>query len=437
MEELIRQGREQAVLAAVDTGEYDVEVSLEELRELAGAAEMDVLGSVVQKKGELDPATALGSGRVEELSRFCQAAGADLVIFDHELSPAQIRNLEDACGLPVVDRTMLILEIFGRRAVSSEGKLQVELARLKYQLPRLTGQGARLSRQGGGGGGGAGARRGGGESKLETDRRHIRRRITALERELEQLTARRDQRRKRRKKDGVTTVAIVGYTNVGKSTLLNALTQAGVLAEDKLFATLDPTARALRLPDGRQVMLIDTVGLVRRLPHHLVEAFKSTLEEAASADLILNVCDVSSPGMEEQLAVTRELLRELGAEGTPMLTVLNKSDLAPGADLPGERSVRISARTGEGLEGLLKAVEEALPATHLRLRLLLPYRQGELEARIADGGRIFDRDYGPQGVELDASVPRSLLPLVRKYVLPREAGGEGRKIAPEEKEDTP
>ena len=423
--------RERGILAAVDTGEYDVEVSLEELRELASAAEIDVLGMVTQKKGELDPATALGSGRVEELTRFAENCGADLVIFDHELSPAQIRNLEDACGRPVIDRTMLILEIFGRRAVSSEGKLQVELARLRYQLPRLMGQGARLSRQGGGGGGGGGARRGGGESKLETDRRHIRRRITALERDLEQLTARREQRRKRRKKDGVTTVAIVGYTNVGKSTLLNALTRAGVLAEDKLFATLDPTARALTLPDGRRIMLIDTVGLVRRLPHHLVEAFKSTLEEAATADLILNVCDAASPGMEEQLAVTRDLLRELGAEGTPILTVLNKCDLAPAdADLPGERTVRISARTGAGLDVLLAAIQRALPATHLRLRLLLPYAQGELEARIASGGRVFAREYGPGGVELDASVPRSLLPLVREYVLARDGEEKEKAGAP-------
>ncbi len=427
MEEIMKpEGRELAVLAAVDTGEYDIDTSLEELRELAEAAEIDTFGTIVQKKGELDPATALGSGRVEELAQFVRNSEADLVIFDHELSPAQIRNLENACGCPVIDRTMLILEIFGRRAVSSEGKLQVDLARLRYQLPRLTGQGTRLSRQGGGGGGGAGARRGGGESKLETDRRHIRRRITALERDLEELTARREQRRKRRKKDDITTVAIVGYTNVGKSTLLNTLTQAGVLAEDKLFATLDPTARALALPDGRRVMLIDTVGLVRRLPHHLVEAFKSTLEEAASADLILNVCDITSPGMQEQLEVTKDLLRELGAEDTPMITVLNKCDLVAGhVDLLGERVVKISAREGLGLDNLLEAIQHVLPATHLRLRLRLPYSQGDLEARITAGGRIFARDYGPDGVELDASVPRSLLPLVRDYVLTGEETPDG------------
>ena len=272
---------QKVVLAAVDTGEYDVQVSLDELEELAETAGAVTVAKVFQKRPSFDPATCMGEGRLEELAQFCKANDVEMVIFDHELSPAQINNVEKVCGVPVVDRTMLILDIFAQRAVTAEGKLQVELAQLKYRLPRLTGMGTELSRLGGGIG-----TRGPGESKLETDRRHIRRRISALQEQLEQLEKRRGLLRARRKKDGVTTIAIVGYTNVGKSTLLNALTDAGVLAEDKLFATLDPTSRALMLPDGRQVMLIDTVGLVRRLPHQLVEAFKSTLEEAVGADLL-------------------------------------------------------------------------------------------------------------------------------------------------------
>lgn len=407
-----------AVLAGVDTGEYDMEASLGELRELAASAGYETAGVITQRRPEPDAATCLGAGRVEELAQFARNAEADAVIFDHELSPVQLRNLEKACGLPVIDRTMLILDIFAQRAVSAEGKLQVELARLRYQLPRLGGMGVQLSRQGGGGGGGGGARRGAGETKLETDRRHIQRRISALSARLRELGDRRQRLRERRKKDGVTTVAIVGYTNVGKSTLLNALTNAGVLAEDKLFATLDPTARGLDLPDGRRVMLIDTVGLVRRLPHHLVEAFKSTLEEAAQADLILSVCDAAGGEADQQLAVTRQLLRDLGAEDTPVVTVLNKCDLLPA--LPDGLEglcVPISARTGEGLPQLLETVARALPPSHLRVRLLLPYRAGELEGRIAREGRVFSREYTEEGLRLDASVPLDMLHLVKEYIV--------------------
>ena len=283
-----KQEEQTAVLAAIDTGEYDAQRSMEELEELAKSAGAKVMGRVIQKKDRPDPATLMGSGRVEELAEFVQNSQVELVIFDHELSPAQQKNLENALGAAVIDRTTLILDIFAQRAKTSEGRLQVELAQLKYRLPRLAGQGTSLSRLGGGIG-----TRGPGESKLESDRRHIRRRIHALEEELEALEKRRGLLRQRRKKDDVVTVAIVGYTNVGKSTLLNTLTDAGVLAKDMLFATLDPTSRALDLPDGRRVMLIDTVGLVSRLPHQLVQAFHSTLEEAADADLVLNVCDVS------------------------------------------------------------------------------------------------------------------------------------------------
>ena len=412
------QAPKRAVLAAVDTGAYDVEVSLAELRELAKTAGYPVVGEAVQKLQTPVAATFMGSGRLLELKDYMAAVEGELIIFDEELSPAQLRNIEELCDCPVLDRTMLILDIFAARAVSGEGKLQVELARLQYQLPRLAGKGVQLSRQGGGGTGGTGARRGAGESKLEVDRRHIRRRIEALKAELEALSRRREQRRARRKKDGITTVTIVGYTNVGKSTLLNALTEAGVLAEDKLFATLDPTARSLVLPDGRTVMLIDTVGLVRRLPHQLVEAFHSTLEEAANADLILSVCDITSPELLEQRAVTERLLEELGVEGTPVITVLNKCDAAApsAATEPYRGCVRISAKTGYGLPALLQSIAEALPPARIRCRLCLPYTEGGLLHRLEQQGQIFCREYTAEGVLLEADVEQRDWPLYRDYV---------------------
>ena len=406
-----------AVLAAVDTGEYDVEISLEELRELAKTAGYPVVGTATQRLQSPVAATFMGSGRLLELKDYMEATEADLIIFDEELSPAQLRNIEELCDCPVLDRTMLILDIFAARAVSGEGKLQVELARLQYQLPRLAGRGVQLSRQGGGGAGGTGARRGAGETKLEVDRRHIRRRIDALKTELAALARRREQRRARRKKDGITTVAIVGYTNVGKSTLLNTLTEAGVLAEDKLFATLDPTSRALALPDGRSVMLIDTVGLVRRLPHQLVEAFHSTLEEAANADLILSVCDITSPELLEQRAVTERLLEELGVEGTPVITVLNKCDAAPDAENePYKGCVRISAKTGYGLPQLLAAIAETLPPGRIRCRLCLPYTEGGLLHRLEQQGQIFSREYTAEGTLLDAEVEQRDWRLFESYL---------------------
>ena len=297
--------QERALLVCLDTGEYDAESSLAELSELVKSAGADPAFTLAQKRPAPDTATCVGSGMAQEVAELCRKEELDLVIFDRELSPTQIRNLEKLCSIRVIDRTMLILDIFALRAQSREGKLQVELAQLKYLLPRLTGQGTALSRLGAGIG-----TRGPGETKLETDRRHIRRRINSLREQLKGVEAARSEINRRRKKDGTITVALVGYTNAGKSTLMNQLTQAGVLAEDKLFATLDPTARALKLPCGKTVMLIDTVGLLRRLPHHLVEAFKSTLEQAATADIILNVCDASSEEAGEHLAVTNELLQE-------------------------------------------------------------------------------------------------------------------------------
>ena len=426
MAELYENAEQQkkAVLAAVDSGEFDLESSLCELRELAASDNIEVVGIITQKLSSPIAATFMGSGRLEELKEFIENNGADLIIFDHELTPAQLRNIEEICDCPVIDRTMLILDIFADRAISSEGKVQVELAQLKYQLPRLAGRGVQLSRQGGGGAGGTGARRGAGESKLEVDRRHIRRRITALEEELSALSQRRERQRSRRKKDSVTCVAIVGYTNVGKSTLLNTLTEAGVLAEDKLFATLDPTARALILPDGHSVMLIDTVGLVRRLPHQLVEAFHSTLEEAVNADLILNVCDITSPELLEQRGVTESLLQELGVEHTPVITVLNKCDAADvnTAFSPYKGCVRISAKTGYGLPELLLAIQNELPPERIRSTLLLPYSEGALLGRLEQRGQIYSREYAEDGILLEASCEKSEWHLYEKYAVSRLNG---------------
>ena len=405
--------RQLALLAAVDTGEYDVEESLDELEELAHSAGAEVVGRVTQRREAFDPATCIGAGRLQEMADFIEAEGANLIIFDHELTASQLRNIEKVCDCAVIDRTTLILDIFAQRATTSEGRLQVELAQQRYRLPRLAGLGTSLSRLGGGIG-----TRGPGETKLESDRRHIRSRINALERQLETLAKRRELVHTRRKKDGAVTVAIVGYTNVGKSTLLNRLTDAGVLSEDKLFATLDPTARALELPDGRTVVLVDTVGLVRRLPHHLVEAFKSTLEEAAQADLLLNVCDISSPEAEAHLQVTTQLLQDLGADHIPMLTVLNKCDRLSYEPLDlGRNSVLISAKTGYGIDNLLQSICRLLPPTQQRLTLLLPYAQGGLENRIVEtGGKIFSREYTGEGILLDALVDSKELHLVADYV---------------------
>ena len=407
-----KQEPEKAVLIAVDTGEYDCDISLDELEELAETAGAEVVGRMSQKRDKPDSGTFLGSGRLEELGDFCKNNEVDLVIADSELAPAQLRNIEKATDVRVIDRTTLILDIFAERARSNEGKLQVELAQLRYSLPRLMGQGTKLSRLGGGIG-----TRGPGETKLESDRRHIRRRIKALEDEFDALEKRRSLARARREKDGVETVVIVGYTNAGKSTLMNTLTEAGVLAQDKLFATLDPTSRALVLPDGRRVMLIDTVGFIRRLPHHLVEAFKSTLEEAVCAKVILNVCDASDPECAEHLKVTNDLLEELGCSGKPIIPVFNKCDL-PQADeaamrLPG--AVNISALEGKGLDELLDAVTKALPPTRAKAKLLIPYSDGAAAAALRKDGVITVEDYRADGLYLELTADVSLIDRYQDY----------------------
>lgn len=395
------QEPEVAVLVGIDMGLYNAQVSMDELEELARTAGAVVAAKIIQKRDKPDSATYVGAGRLEEIKAFTEANDVDLLIFDGELTPSQQRNIEDETDIRVIDRTTLILDIFAARARSNEGKIQVELAQLKYSLPRLGGKGAEMSRLGGGIG-----TRGPGESKLESDRRHIHRRIQSLQEELVQIAKRRENLRARREKDGIETVAIVGYTNAGKSTLMNTLTNAGVLAENKLFATLDPTSRALTLPDGRTVMLIDTVGLVRRLPHQLVDAFRSTLEEAANATVILNLCDASDECCTEHLNVTMNLLAALGCADKPIISVLNKCDLCGGSFvLPAQGEfVMISAKTGEGLGNLLAKIQLSLPPTRRKAELLIPYNEGGLVSYIREEGVLIKEDYRADGIYVKAVV---------------------------------
>lgn len=405
---------ERALLISVDTGEFNAEASIEELAQLALTAGADVEGMMVQKRPSVSVSTFVGTGRLEEICSFCENNEIDIIIADGELTPVQVRNLEDKAGVRVIDRTTLILDIFAGRARSAEGKIQVELAQLKYSLPRLSGKGTGLSRLGGGIG-----TRGPGETKLETDKRHIRRRIQFLNAELDKIEKRRNAMHIRRQKNGVEAVAVVGYTNAGKSTLMNRLTQAGVLAEDKLFATLDPTARRLTLKSGREIMLIDTVGLISRLPHQLVDAFRSTLEEALWADVILNVCDASNPECSAHTAVTQNLLDSLGCAGKPIINVLNKCDLVPNIldyDLIG-KSVRISAKTGYGIDELLEQIEKALPQTRRRVRMLIPFDKGSIAGALRENGVVHSQEYTEKGILIEATAEISFLEAVKEYIL--------------------
>lgn len=404
--------REKAVLVTVDTGVEDCDALLDELEELADTAGADTVGRVIQKLECPDSATFVGTGKLEEIKEFAENAGADLLIFDSELSPSQQRNIEKSTDIRTIDRTLLILDIFGQRANSGEGRIQVELARYQYMLPRLSGQGKNLSRQGG-----IGMKRGAGESKLESDRRHIRRRITALKEQLSDIEKRRENQRKRRKKNRLPTVAIVGYTNAGKSTLLNYLTDAGVLAKDMLFATLDPTARGLKLPDGQTVIFIDTVGLIRKLPHGLVDAFKSTLEEAAQADVILNICDASNPEADEHLRVTNELLGELGCVGKPIISVFNKVDKCEYTFLTPKGAVAISAKSGQGVDTLLKTVADALPKTRVQIKIILPFEKGDLSAVIRKDGTVHSEEYVETGLFMDCTVSMDFADRLSEYMV--------------------
>lgn len=406
------ENKERAFLISLDCGEYDAESSMAELEELAKTSGAEIIGEMIQKRPAPEAATYMGKGALEEICDFCSNHNIDLIIADGELSPVQIRNIEDLTGVRVIDRTTLILDIFAGRARSSEGKLQVELAQLKYSLPRLSGKGTALSRLGGGIG-----TRGPGETKLETDRRHIRFRIQNLKAELDKVEKRRVAMHQRRKKNGALCVAIVGYTNAGKSTLMNRLTDAGVLQEDKLFATLDPTARKLVLPDGRQIMLVDTVGLVRRLPHQLVDAFRSTLEEAVWADVILNVCDASSDECAEHIKVTESVLSDLGCSGKPIINVLNKCDKPTELDFDFfENSVKISAATGDGIDSLLTAIENALPKDRKRVKILLPFDKMKLSSIVRDG-TVHSEEYTENGVLYDATVNISDIKQLKDYII--------------------
>lgn len=393
------EARTRVILVGLDTGEYDAESSMEELEELADTAGCEVVATVIQSRLAPEAATCIGAGKLEEIREQVELLDAEMLIFDTELTGMQMRNISDAADCKVIDRTMLILDIFAGRARTAEGKVQVSLAQYQYRLSRLTGMGSALSRLGGGIG-----TRGPGETKLETDRRHIRSRIDSLKQELKEMEKHRKFLGSRRKKDGVLTAAIVGYTNAGKSTLFNMLTQAGVLAEDKLFATLDVTARALELPDGRSVLLSDTVGLIRRLPHHLVEAFRSTLEETAQADLILHVMDASEPDVQERMKITQELLNDLGCAEIPQIHVLNKADLVEIPKQNDPETVWISARHGDGLNDLLNAVARSLPQTAKRMKLCIPYSEGSFLQTLREEGKLFSEEYTADGTLVDIMV---------------------------------
>lgn len=405
------------ILFAADCGEYDVERSMEELAALAKANGMEAVGEVVQKRDTPEAATFLGEGRLAEGRMLCINLGAECAVFDAELSGSQIRNLEKLLEVRVIDRTMLILEIFASRAVTNEGKLQTELATLQYRLPRLAGLGESLSRQGGGGTGGAGARRGAGESRLEYDRRHVRRRIDALHERLAELVRRRAETRKSREKSGVPIVALVGYTNVGKSSLLNRLCGAEVLEADMLFATLDPTARRLTLPSGLQCVAVDTVGFVSRLPHNLVQAFRSTLEEAAFADVILKVCDASDPQAAAQLAVTDEVLDSLGCAEIPQMVVYNKCDRVGNAELFDTSAVRTSAVTGEGVDTLLARLDEALASRVRQVKVLLPYDKLGEAAFLRGSGSVLAEEYRADGLYVEGIVKTADLHRFTPYLI--------------------
>ncbi len=399
--------RERVILVGVCTRENEnVEESLDELAELADTAGAEAVGRVIQNRESMHPGTYIGSGKIDEVRELAAALQADGVICDDELTPAQLRGLEQELDLKVMDRTLVILDIFAQHATTSEGKLQVELAQLRYRLARLTGKGIAMSRLGGGIG-----TRGPGEKKLETDRRLIKSRIARLNRELKEMQIHRDTARKKRLNESVPVAAIVGYTNAGKSTLLNALTGAGILAENKLFATLDPTTRRMELPSGQEILLTDTVGFIRKLPHHLVEAFKSTLEEARYADYILHVVDSVSPQMDAQMEAVYETLDRLGIAGKPVITLFNKRDLAAGSELPKDpnavRTIGISAGTGAGLKELQEVLEEQLRNSRIQVEKLFPYAQAGDIQRIRRYGQVLEEEYREDGIYIKAWMPRN------------------------------
>lgn len=399
---------ERVILVGVQENDGDdTEESLQELAELAKTAGAEVVGTVIQKRERIHPGTYVGKGKIDEIRTLLNALDATGIICDDELSPVQMNHLQQELESKIMDRTLLILDIFASRAVTKEGKIQVELAQLRYRAVRLVGLGSSLSRLGGGIG-----TRGPGEKKLEMDRRLIKERISQLKKELEHVKKHRELLREGRKKDRVMTAAIVGYTNAGKSTLLNTLTDAGVLSEDKLFATLDPTTRLLELDGGQRIYLTDTVGFIRKLPHHLIEAFKSTLEEAKYADVILHVVDASNPQVEEQMFIVYETLRELGVKDKTIVTLFNKQDRLAGneilRDFKADYVLKISARTGLGLDELKNTLEKILIGNQIYIERVLDYKDAGMLQLVQKYGQLIEEKYTENGIEIKARVPKDI-----------------------------
>lgn len=399
---------EKVILVGVSTGDNDdTRQSLDELGDLVKTAGAEVVGKVIQNREAMHPGTYVGKGKIEEIKELLWELDATGIVCDDELSPAQMNNLTEMLETKVMDRTLVILDIFAGRASTSEGKIQVELAQLRYRQSQLTGAGRALSRLGGGIG-----TRGPGEKKLEMDRRLIRDRISQLNRELKDVKRHRELTREQRMRNKVPVVAIVGYTNAGKSTLLNTLTNAGVLEEDQLFATLDPTTRNLKLPSGQEILLTDTVGFIRKLPHHLIDAFRSTLEEAKYADIILHVVDASNPQMDEQMFVVYETLQRLGVMNKPVITAFNKMDRVGESilvrDFQADKIVQISAKTGENLETLFEAIEEKLREDKIHIERVFPYAESSKVQLIRKYGELLLEEFKEDGVHVEAYVPQEI-----------------------------
>jgi GTP-binding protein HflX len=438
----VRHAPERALMVGVEAGRpvWSLDDSLAELAQLASTAGVDVIGEVTQKLDTPNPATLVGKGKLEEIRKLKETEGYDLLLFDEELSPRQQRNIEEALNVKTLDRTGLILDIFARHARTREGRLQVELAQLEYRLPRLTRLWTHLSRQTGGTGGAGVGLRGPGETQLEVDRRRARERIARLKDELKQVHEQRELYRQKRRQAGTPVVALVGYTNAGKSTLLNALSDAGVLAADVLFATLDPTTRQVALPDGREILLTDTVGFIQRLPTMLVAAFRATLEEIAEADLLVHVLDITHPNAAEQAHTVEEVLKELGLGDKPRIVALNKIDkligherengpgaTPAGADNIGDRLIEemgipadyvpVSAQAGIGLDRLLARIEDELNHNLLTVTVRIPYSQGDLVAQFHRKGTVLAESYEETGTLIEGRLPRRLQPLFADYIV--------------------
>ena len=408
--------KERVILAGVHTGRLDyledtTDESIEELEGLAETAGAEVIGIIIQNKQQLESGTYMGEGKLLELSEMVENMEADCVIFDDELSPVQLKNITDILNVKVLDRSMLILDIFAMRAKSGEGKLQVELAQLKYRLPRLRGMGTVMSRTGAGIG-----TRGPGETKLESDRRHIHRRISSLEQELKEIKKHRGLLRARRKKDNIITAALVGYTNAGKSSLLNMLTDADVFAEDKLFATLDTTSRAITLEDNRIILLIDTVGFIRKLPHHLIEAFKATLEEASEADILIHVTDISNPEYENHMKVVEGVLKDIGASGKPVINLFNKADVA-GDAISAQSGVFISAKSGYGRDEFLKVLSDTAPGKKQEICVLIPYSMGDVVNTLHTKQKVLSEEFTENGTKITLLADKITYNSLREYII--------------------